>query len=179
MKFGAVILAGGSSSRMGTDKAAQPWKGRRAVDLVADLAWGAGAQVVITAGGDYGLPFVEDPPGHAGPAAGLLAGARRLAAEGMSHGLFLAVDAPTLTAADLAPLLAAPDPGAAFAGYPLPALAALNALPVDAPPGQPLWRLISDAGLATRACPPGCELRLRGANTTQERAAILRAWKVP
>ena len=178
MRLGAVILAGGSSSRMGTDKAAQPWNGRRAVDLVADLAWAAGAQMVITAGGDYGLPFVEDPPGQAGPAGGLLAGAQRLAAEGMSHGLFLAVDAPTLTPADLAPLLGAADPGAAFAGYPLPALAALSALPADAPRGQPLWRLIADAGLATLTCPAGCERRLRGANTAQERAAILRAWNV-
>jgi molybdopterin-guanine dinucleotide biosynthesis protein A len=144
---------------------------------VADLARAVGAQVVVTAGGDYGLPFVGDPPGRAGPAAGLVVGARRLAAEGMSHGLFLAVDAPTLAPADLAPLLAAPDPGAAFAGYPLPALAALTALPQDAPSGFPLWRLIAGAGLARPSCPNACRLRLRGANTTQEHAAVLRAWK--
>ncbi len=177
MKLGAVILVGGASSRMGTDKATQTWDGRRAVDLVADLARAAGAQVVVTAGGDYGLPFVDDPPGGAGPAAGLIAGARRLAAERMSHGLFLAVDAPTLAPTDLEPLLAAPDPGAAFAGYPLPALAALSALPADAPSGLPLWRLIANAGLARPTCPARCRLRLRGANTTQERAAVLRLWK--
>jgi molybdopterin-guanine dinucleotide biosynthesis protein A len=177
MTLGAVILVGGASTRMGADKAIQVWQGRRAVDLVADLARAAGAGVVITAGGDYGLPFVSDPPGRAGPAAGLIAGARRLAADGMSHGLFLAVDAPSLRPADLAPLLSAPDPGAAFDGYPLPAVAALSALPTDAPPGLPLRRLIDEAGLAAPTCPPGCALRLRGANTPRERAAVLRAWK--
>jgi molybdopterin-guanine dinucleotide biosynthesis protein A len=177
MRLGAVILVGGASSRMGADKAAQAWNGRRAVDLVAGLARGAGAQVVVTAGGDYGLPFVVDPPGRAGPAAGMLAGARRLAAEGVSHGLFLAVDAPTLELSDLAPLLDAPDPGAAFAGHPLPAFVTLSALPADAPSGLPLWRLLAQAGLAALTCPPERRLRLRGANTVEERAAVLRAWK--
>ena len=119
MRLGAVILVGGASSRMGADKAAQVWEGKRAVDLVAELARAAGARLVLTAGGDYGLPFVADPFEGAGPAAGVLVGAARLADEAMSHALLLAVDAPTLEVCDLAPLFAAPDPGAAFAGYPL------------------------------------------------------------
>ena len=71
MKLGAIILVGGASSRMGTDKAAQEWDGRRAVDLIADLARLAGAQFILTAGGDYGLPFVADPERLAGPTADL------------------------------------------------------------------------------------------------------------
>jgi molybdopterin-guanine dinucleotide biosynthesis protein A len=177
MKLGAVILVGGASSRMGTDKAAQVWEGRRAVDLVAELAHAAGAGLILTAGGDYGLPFVADPFEGAGPAAGVLAGASRLADEAMSHALLLAVDAPTLEVGDLAPLFAASDPGAAFAGYPLPAVMALAAMPHEAGPDWSLRRLIERARLATLEPPAGLILRLRGANTPAERAAVLRAWK--
>ena len=177
MRLGAVILVGGASSRMGADKAVQVWDGKRAVDLVADLARAAGAELVLTAGGDYGLPFVADPFEGAGPAAGVLAAAARLAAEAISHALLLAVDAPTLEVCDLAPLFDAPDPGAAFAGYPLPAVMVLAAVPPEARPDWSLRRLIERAGLAAPAPPAELTLRLRGANTPAERAAVLTAWR--
>jgi len=177
MRLGAVILVGGASSRMGNDKAAQVWDGRRAVDLVAELARAAGARLVLTAGGDYGLPFVADPFEGAGPAAGVLAGTARLAAEAMSHALLLAVDAPTLEVLDLAPLFAAPDPGAAFADHPLPAVMALAAMPPGVRPDWSLRRLVERAGLASPEPPSELRLRLRGANTPAERAAVLTAWK--
>jgi molybdopterin-guanine dinucleotide biosynthesis protein A len=104
----------------------------------------------------------------------VLAGAARLASEGTSHALVLAVDAPLLEACDLAPLLAAPDPGAAFAGFPLPMLVAIEALPTEAP-GWPLRRLSQAAGLAAIEPPVEMQSRLRGANTPDERAAALRA----
>lgn len=159
---------------MGDDKATLDWGGRRAVDLTADLARAAGAILVLTAGGDYGLPFVDDPALGAGPVAGTLAGTARLVADGFTHALLLAVDAPTLELADLAPLLAAPDPGAAFAGHPVPAFVALDALPADASPAWPLRRLVERAGLATPVPPDGSKSRLRGANTPVERQALLR-----
>ena len=177
MRLGAVILVGGASSRMGTDKAAQVWEGKRAVDLVAELARAAGAQLVLTAGGDYGLPFVTDPFEGAGPAAGVFAGVARLGEEAMSHALLLAVDAPTIEVCDLATLFAAPDPGAAFAGYPLPAVMVLTAVPWEAQPDWSLRRLIERACLAAPEAPAELTLRLRGANTPAERAAVLQAWK--
>jgi molybdopterin-guanine dinucleotide biosynthesis protein A len=174
--LGAIILVGGASSRMGADKAAQDWGGRRAVDRVADLARAAGAQTVITAGGDYGLPFVADPAPLAGPVAGVIAAARALKTDGFARALLLAVDAPTLSSADLTPLLAAATPGAAYDGYPLPAVMALAAFPEDAQAAWPLRRLVEAAGLAALPCPPAIARRLRGANTPEERAALLREW---
>lgn len=174
---GAIILTGGASSRMGADKAAQLWGGRRAVDRVADLALALGAPRVLTAGeGDYGFEGVRDPAPQSGPVAGVLAG---LAALGPGRVLVLAVDAPTLTADDLAPLLAADPPGATFEGLPLPMVIDREAAPADAAPDWPLRRFAERAGLARLPPPPGAAERLRGANTPGERERLLRAADPP
>jgi molybdopterin-guanine dinucleotide biosynthesis protein A len=166
--FGAIILTGGASRRMGADKALLDWDGERAVDRVAALAMAAGAVRVLTAGRDHGLEHVEDPWPGAGPVGGVLAGARALAAQGLSRMLVLAVDAPTATVEDLAPLLAAAEPGAFYEGLPVPMIVTLAALP-EAEAGWPLRRLVEAAGLAALACDEAVRLRLRGANTPEER----------
>ena len=171
--FGALILTGGGSRRMGRDKAGLDWGGARAVDLVADLARAVGAGPVLTVGADLGLPFVPDPEPGPGPVGGVLAGAAALREAGLTRALILAVDAPTLTAADLAPLLAALAPGAAFEGLPLPMVLDLSALPADAQSGWPLRRLVERAGLLAVPVPAGAEARLRGANTPEERERLL------
>ena len=172
--FGAIILTGGTSRRMGADKAALDWDGQRAVDRVAALASAAGAVRVLTAGRDLGLEHVDDPAPGAGPVGGVLAGARALAAHGLARALVLAVDAPTVTVDDLAPLLAAGEPGAVYEGLPVPMVVTLAALPADAEPGWPLRRLVERARLATLPCDEAVKLRLRGANTPEERAALTR-----
>lgn len=170
--FGAIILTGGGSLRMGADKALLDWDGQRAVDRVAALATAAGASRVLTAGRDHGLEHVEDPFPGAGPVGGVLAGAAVLAAAGLARMLVLAVDAPTVTVDDLAPLLAAPGPGAFHEGLPVPMVVALTALPADAEAGWPLRRLVERAGLAALPCDDAVRARLRGANTPEERAAL-------
>lgn len=171
--FGAVILTGGASLRMGQDKAAQDWGGLRAVDRVARLAQKAGAASIITAGGDYGWPFVPDAAPGQGPVGGILTGAAALAARSLDRGLFLAVDAPTIETADLEPLLAANAPGAAFTGFPVPLVVDLGAIPASAAPDWPIARLIEQARLLVMSPPDDARARLRGANTPAERAALL------
>ncbi|WP_312166031.1 NTP transferase domain-containing protein [Phenylobacterium sp.] len=173
-RLGAMILAGGASSRMGVDKATVLWRGRTAVERVAALATAIGAEPVITVGaGDYGLPLVLDEQPLGGPVGGVLAGATALRAAGCARALVLAVDAPTLQAADLAPLLAAAGPGAAYEGLHLPMVVELAAIPADAAAGWPLGRLVERAGLSRPACPPEVATRIRGANTPGERDALL------
>lgn len=176
MALGAIILTGGGSSRMGADKALLEWGGRRAIDLVADVARASGAVAIVTAGTrDYGLPRApEDPPGG-GPVAGLAAGAAALRAQGCDRALVLAVDAPTLLAGDLEPLVGAPAPGAAYEGLHLPMAIDLAAVPAEAGHGWAMGRLVERAGLARIACPPRAQARLRGANTPDERARLLDA----
>jgi molybdopterin-guanine dinucleotide biosynthesis protein A len=173
MTLAAVILVGGASSRMGQDKAALDWGGLRAVDRVAALARAAGAAPIVTVGGDYGLPFVQDPEPGAGPVAGVLAALPILRAAGARRILVLAVDAPTLGPADLAPLLAAADPGAAFEGFPLPAVLNIDAVARDAEAWWPLRRLIARAGLEIVTCDEARVRRIRGANTPAERDVLL------
>ena len=166
--LGAIILCGGASRRMGRDKAALDWGGRRAVDRAADLARSVGAQALVTAGADLGLPWVADDAAGAGPVGGVLAGARAL---GTARLLVLAVDAPTITPSDLAPLLAK---GGCYEGLPVPMVLDAAALPPDAEAGWPLRRLVERAGLRALPVPDGALARLRGANTPEERDELLR-----
>jgi molybdopterin-guanine dinucleotide biosynthesis protein A len=174
MKLGAIILCGGGSVRMGADKAGLDWLGLRSVDRVAQLARDLGAEEVITVGAlDYGVPrVVEDPP-LGGPAAGLMTGATALAAVGFDRILVLAADAPTLRPSDIAPLLDHGGVGAAFEGQHLPLVASIAALPAEVSAGWPMARLLEQAGLARLLCPPEASARVRGANTPEERAALL------
>jgi molybdopterin-guanine dinucleotide biosynthesis protein A len=160
--LGAIILCGGASRRMGREKAVLDWDGQRAVDRVAALARTVGAQALVTAGADLGLPWVPDDEAFAGPVGGVLAGARAL---GTPRLLVLAVDAPMATAEDLAPLLAR---GGYYEGLPLPMVVEASALPADAEPGWPLRRFVERAGLVALPVPDGAMERLRGANTPEE-----------
>lgn len=174
MALGAIILTGGVSSRMGADKAAALWLGVRAVDRVADLAGRSGAVTVLTAGArSHGLPFVADEQAQGGPVGGVIAGAKALGEAGCARALVLAVDAPTLEPEDLAPLLAQPMPGAAFEGLYLPMVIDLAAVPSDAAADWPLGRLVERAGLRRILCPADRLDRVRGANTPEEREALL------
>ncbi|WP_370867916.1 molybdenum cofactor guanylyltransferase [Phenylobacterium sp.] len=173
MTFSALILTGGRSARMGRDKALIDWDGQTAVLRVASLARAVGAAEVFTVGRDYGLDFIPDPAPDAGPVGGLLAGLAGIRARGEDRALVLAVDAPTLQAADLAPLLAAAAPGAAYEGLPLPMVVALSAVPREAAYDWPLRRLVERAGLSVLPAPPSALARLRGANTPEELAALL------
>jgi molybdopterin-guanine dinucleotide biosynthesis protein A len=171
VKLGAAILVGGRSRRMGEDKATLDWNGRSAIDRAFDLAATAGAGLVLAVGRELpGRPSVADD--GAGPVGGVILAADRLAEAGYARALILAVDAPTLTVADLEPLLRAA-PGAAFEGQHLPMVLPFAALPAEAKASWPLGRLAERAGLARPPCPPATLARVRGANTKGERQALL------
>jgi molybdenum cofactor guanylyltransferase len=176
MRLAAIILVGGASTRMGADKAALLWNGRRAVDRIAEVAGALGAEPVLTVGtGDYGLRRADDTTPGGGPVSGVVSGVVAASADACDRLLVLAVDAATVRPEDLGPLIAAPSPGAVYDGLNLPLVMDLIALPAEAGPGWSVARLIDQAGLARISCPPDARLRLRGANTPQEREILLSA----
>ena len=108
MKFSAVILAGGKSSRMGCDKAWVEVKGQpllaRQIALVRELA---PADLFISGRVDtdynsLGCPVLADEFADAGPLAGIAAGLKAASAPLV---LVLAVDLPDMTSAALRRLL--------------------------------------------------------------------------
>ena len=107
--FAAAVLAGGRSSRFGTDKALLPWAGRRLLDRQLDLLRGLGPAELLVSGRpdvDYAVPgarVVLDPEPDLGPLGGLAA---VLGAISAPHVVVLAVDLPAMTPEFLRHLLA-------------------------------------------------------------------------
>lgn len=106
---GAIILAGGRSSRFGSAKADAPFLGRPMLAWVVDAARGVASEVVVSASPGQRLPavgsavrVVEDARAFEGPLAGLIAPLWELDSEWV---IALACDVPLLQPAVLEALL--------------------------------------------------------------------------
>jgi molybdopterin-guanine dinucleotide biosynthesis protein A len=116
-----VILAGGQSRRMGTDKAELEFRGRRLLDLAGDLLSEAGCDSVYVSGRPGLDNAIPDTTSGQGPAHAMLDCLEALG-DRIAGILFLPVDMPLLKPADLAPLLDGdPETARAWADHPLPA----------------------------------------------------------
>lgn len=97
--LGAVILAGGRSSRFGRDKLAEPIDGRPLLDHAIESVRSLVSEIVVVAGPDAtlvmpeGVRLVHDPVAFEGPLAGLLAG---LGASGEPIVLVIGGDMPSI-----------------------------------------------------------------------------------
>ena len=119
-----LLLTGGASRRMGTDKALIEVEGRRLVDRAAATLTAVAGPVVEVGPGWSDLPAVrEDPPGS-GPLAALAAGAAALREAGHDGPvLVLAVDMPRVGEALLRLLAGRAGPATAVpraGGHPQP-----------------------------------------------------------
>jgi len=77
----AILLVGGQSTRMGTDKALLPWRGTTLIAAQHAALAHCFEEVLIASGtadrySSQGLPGIADAPGVQGPMAGLIAGLR-------------------------------------------------------------------------------------------------------
>lgn len=91
----AVLLAGGRSSRMGTDKALLPWGDGTLLAHMHDLLHAAGAQEIVVSGDRPDLQGVPDVRADTGPMGALAQLAPRL---GDGAWIVAPVDMPLLTA---------------------------------------------------------------------------------
>ena len=75
MRLSGFVLAGGSSRRMGRDKALLPYRGATLVEWIAGLVREAAGSVCLAGGGQryghLGLPWIEEPCPGLGPLSGI------------------------------------------------------------------------------------------------------------
>ena len=172
-RVGAVVLAGGRSSRFGRDKLAEPFDGRPLLHhAIAAVQAVAGEIVVVVAPGDEpavpeGARIVHDAAAFEGPLAGLSAGLEALDAD-IERVIVVAGDMPTLQSAVLSSLLAALDDSIDLA------LLEVSAAAVPLP-----MALRREAGLeATRRSLASGERRLRALPGVLRTTAISeRTWR--
>lgn len=97
-EVGGLLLTGGSSRRLGVDKAVLVVHGQRLADHAAGVLGAVCARVVEVGPGITSLPACrEDPPGR-GPLAALVAGAAALGADATEGVMLLACDLPAVEA---------------------------------------------------------------------------------
>lgn len=118
--FIGVVLAGGRSSRMGTNKAFLEYRGKPLIDHMMDLLKEAGAKDVWVSGSLAGYRCIPDEDQFAGPATAMRHVLKRLERADVSGVLFVPVDMPALTP-DLLRELGRRSGGAYYQGWPLPA----------------------------------------------------------
>lgn len=111
----AWILAGGLSSRFGSDKALHLLDGETLLARTARVCAEAGLAVVVVARHERpgGLATIVEPDGPRHPLHGVATALREAAARGDTTAVVLPVDLPELTAAAVQALVAAPAPACA------------------------------------------------------------------
>jgi molybdopterin-guanine dinucleotide biosynthesis protein A len=146
-----VVLAGGRSRRMGTDKALLRWQGRTWLDRARRLLREAGAERVIVLGRPEAADGLADPVPGGGPAVNLAGLMARLAPG--TRLLVVPVDMPALDAAVLADLAGRPA-GGTPRGCVLPAVVIVPGAPVR-PAGDSLRALWAALALPAIDLPAG------------------------
>lgn len=168
-----LVLAGGASARMGTDKALILWRGRTLLDHSKAALETAGAAAVFIAGRPEMPGGLADDEPEAGPARAILSAAKTLAAQGWTRLLVVPVDMPGLTGPLLAALAREPERAYAYKDTALPLylpLAALN----DRACGARSVKALLDACGAQRLARPESPAVLFNVNTPEDLAQFER-----
>jgi molybdenum cofactor guanylyltransferase len=99
MNLTGIVLAGGKSSRMGSDKGLMDYKGKKLIEYPINLLSSFCSEIIISSNNDaylqFGFPVVADEIEDAGPAAGLAAA---LKAGSNEWNLVLSCDVPFVNA---------------------------------------------------------------------------------
>lgn len=105
--YTAIILAGGKSSRMGTDKGLLSFRGKKLVEYVIEAAKKVATQILIISSNpeyaQWGIPCIPDEMPEKGPLGGIYTG---LLHSGSEKNLLLGCDMPFLTERLLKEMLA-------------------------------------------------------------------------
>lgn len=174
-----VVLAGGRSSRMGSDKALLEWQGRPLLQHMQALLRTAGAGRVVVSGDYPGDDVVPDRFRDIGPLGGVAS-----VAEALPDGVLLLVpvDMPLLTPALLATLVDGGGDCACIEGYMLPmrlrldgrTRAWLRQMPAWSPPERSMHALRTALGGSWLAAPTDGSDQLVNCNTLEQWRELVR-----
>ncbi|GJL97109.1 MAG: molybdenum cofactor guanylyltransferase [Hyphobacterium sp.] len=117
-QIAGIVLAGGESRRMGTDKAGIEYLGQTFLERAQALLRDVGCDPVRVSGRPGLACGIEDSQPGQGPAQAVL-DSMRVIPKACAGALFIPVDMPLLTADDLEPLLAGQH-ASAWRDHPLP-----------------------------------------------------------
>lgn len=138
MAVPGLLLTGGTSSRMGVDKAAIEIDGERLADRAARVLGAVCVPILEVGPGYVGVESVRERPPGGGPLAAIAAGGRALRRRGqLGSAVVLAVDLPLVTAEALTFLRDFPGPDTVVpfvAGQPQPLCARFSAEALDLAP---------------------------------------------
>ena len=162
--FIGAVLAGGRSSRMGTDKAFLEYRGKLLIEHMMDLLKEAGAKQVWVSGSLAGYPCIPDEEKFEGPAMAMchiLKCSRRADVSGV---LFVPVDMPALTP-NLLRKLGEREGGAYYQGWPLPAFLPFKDI---SPEDKSIKGLLRTLRIPAREIPEGRQACFINVNTPEE-----------
>lgn len=173
-RIAGIILAGGQSRRMGTDKAALDFGGSRLIDIARSLLDEAGCGPVFVSGRPEEDNAIPDSQSGSGPAQAMLDCLEFLGGD-FDGTLFLPVDMPLLRAADLAALLSGQDEHCrAWENHPLPVFipAKLSLPPRDKV--HSIRSLLAALPVRWLALPDDRQARFANLNTAEELTTALK-----
>lgn len=167
MKIAGIVLAGGQSSRMGSNKALLPYRGRPLVEHMKALLLQAGCDTVYIGGKVPGYDGIADKSPHDGPG--------RAIADLMAHFhgrhnalLFVPVDMPLLTP-DILKVLIKAGGNAHFRDHQFPTLLKTCAAP---PAGRSVFAVLEAVKTAAIDFPAGQESAFANINTKEQWEAL-------
>lgn len=183
MSLLGVVLAGGRSSRMGTNKAQLRWHGVPMLDRQVGLLKSSGCDAVVVSGphvnGHHCIPDVRPFRGPVAALSTVVAKLSGLFCVAPGRMVVVPVDMPFLDAALIRQLATHAAPLLAYAGHPLPLAMRVDATSSavlahhaqhPSPSLQELWRMVPGAVWL----PPENTAALGNANTPAEWEAIVR-----
>lgn len=167
MTFAGIVLAGGQSSRMGSNKALLPYRGRPLVEHMKDLLQQSGCGAVYIGGVVPGYEGIADKSPHDGPGRAI---ADLLAHFHGRHAalLFVPVDMPLLTLGILKVLIQAGG-NAHFRDHQFPALLKTCETP---PVGRSVFAVLEGVKTAAIDLPTGQESAFANINTREQWEAL-------
>lgn len=161
-KVGGIVLAGGKSSRMGTDKALITFRGRALVEHMSELLRQAGCMSVHISGDVPGYNGIPDAVRHDGPARAMVDLLRRF--DGIyKRLLFVPVDMP-LIEINLLLHLVNQNGNAYYSNYPLPACLKTG----EFSSASSVKEILASMGAKALVLPPEWEGGMANINTPKE-----------